>query len=221
MQEINEIISSIRALPGEWHKSGSVPHEVLTAIARHSAGRVIKRSIETGSGKTTLLNSHLSESHTVFALDFGGSITAVLNSPLLKPGVVQYVEGPTQLTMPKFSFEGSYQMALLDGPHAYPFPELEYYYIYPHLEENGLLIIDDIHIPTIRRMFDFLKEDEMFKLVDVVWDTAFFVRTNAKTFDPLGDSWSEQAFNKRRYPVESWTRKLRRIARAFKHGIKG
>jgi len=221
MSDLHGVIDSIRALPGEWHTSGSVPHEVLTATAKHCAGRNIERSVETGSGKTTLLLSHISGDHTVFAIDFGGSITAVRQSPLLKPGVVKYVEGPTQQTLPYHKFDRPLQLALLDGPHAYPFPELEYYFVYPHLAPGALLIIDDIQIPTIHRMFEFLCEDEMFELVDVVWDTAFFARTNAPTFNPTGDGWPAQGFNKRHGPVESLPRKMRRIARGVKGRILG
>jgi len=41
--------------------------------------------------------------------------------------------------------------------HGYPFPEMEYYFIYPHLEENALLIVDDIHIQNIYNLFIFFK----------------------------------------------------------------
>jgi hypothetical protein len=219
VNNIQQVIDSIRRLPGEWHTAGSVPVEVLHAIGRLGAARRIERSLETGSGKTTLLLSHLSPRHEVFALDGDNrSISAVLQSPLLRTGVVHYTEGPTQQTLPQHVFSGKYQLALLDGPHAYPFPELEYYYIYPHLDTGALLIVDDIQIPTIRRMFEFLAEDEMFEVVEVVWDTAFLVRTRAPTFDPFGDGWWRQRFNERRFPVESLLRKLRRLARQMRVG---
>jgi hypothetical protein len=221
MADLSLIVDSIRQLPGEWHTSGSVHKEVLSAIAHLVEKRTINHSVETGSGKTTLLLSHISTDHTVFAIDGGtNSISAVRSSPILRPGVVNYVEGPTQQTLPRYSFKAKLQLALLDGPHAYPFPELEYYFIYPHLEPGALLIIDDIQIPTIRRMFDFLVEDEMFDLLEIVWDTAFLVRTGSPTFDPYGDGWTQQAFNKKRFPIESLPRKARRLARAAKHGVR-
>lgn len=200
--------------------SGSVPTEVLSALVRHTRDRQINNSLETGSGKTTLLLSHISKRHTVFAIDGGtNSISAVRSSPILKPGVVSYVEGPTQQTLPTYGFESKLQLALLDGPHAYPFPELEYYFVYPHLDTGALLVIDDIHIPTIRRMFEFIAEDDMFELIEIVWDTAFFSRTAAPTFCPTGDGWTAQAFNKNRFPIESWLRKARRLSRVVKHRI--
>lgn len=214
MEQINRIIDEIRALPGDWHTSGSVPWEVLRTMGRLGSARNIEHSIETGSGKTTLLLSHLSQHHDVFAVDGGNkSMSAVLSSPLLRPGVVHFTEGPTQQTLSRHAFECKYQLALLDGPHAYPFPDLEYFFIYPHLDADALLILDDIQIPTIRRMFDILAEDEMFEVVEVVWDTAFLRRTNAPTFNPFGDGWAAQRFNQKRFPIESYSRKLRRLTR--------
>ena len=33
---------------------------------------------------------------------------------------------------------------LIDGPHGYPFPEIEYFYFYPRLKPGALLVVDDI-----------------------------------------------------------------------------
>jgi hypothetical protein len=219
MHAINNVVEQICSLPGEWHRQGSFDKTVLRAIARHVGGREIKNSVETGSGKSTLLFSHISANHTVFALDFGNSVTAVRKSQLFNSKNVTYIEGPTQLTLPKHKFTAGLQLALLDGPHAYPFPELEYYYVYPHLEKDALLILDDIHIPTLRNMFNVLREDDMFELKEVVLDTAFFVRTSAPVFNPTGDGFMDQGYNKRRFPVESFGRKGRKIARKIKHQV--
>jgi hypothetical protein len=94
-------------------------------------------------------------------------------------------------------FEHKIQLALIDGPHAYPFPDLEYFYLYPHLDTGAILIIDDIHIPTIQNLFRFLRADDMFQLEEVVGVTAFFTRTSSPVFDPAGDSWQAQKYNQR------------------------
>src|SRR3954469_6355876 len=100
-----------------------------------------------------------------------------LRSHLLRKDVVTAVEGPSQLTLPKHQFK-PLQLALIDGPHAYPFPELEYYYIYPHLAAGALLIIDDIDIPTINNMYQVLRADRMYKEIEIVGKTAFLERTS-------------------------------------------
>jgi hypothetical protein len=128
----------------------------------------------------------------------GESQTRVKNSPLLNSHSTVFVDGPSQKNVPAYNFP-RLQFALIDGPHAYPFPELEYFYIYPHIDAGGILVLDDVCIPTIRRMFEVLKEDPMWKLETVVINTAFFRRTNAPTFDPFGEGWDVQPFNARRF----------------------
>jgi Methyltransferase domain len=191
-----------RSLPD--HRSGTVDTSVLHAMERF-APSTINWSMETGCGKTTILLSNLSAHHHVFAFDDRAeersSIRYYEDCPIFKRERTTEVLGATQLTLPVYQFAERIDLALLDGPHGYPFPELEYYYVYPKLRPGALLIIDDIHIPTIHRLHTFLAEEEMFDLVHIERTTSFFVRTGAPTFFPLGDGWEHQAFNKARFPA--------------------
>ena len=62
-------------------------------------------------------------------------------------------------------------------------------------------MVDDIHIPTIRHLFDFLREDAMFRLLETVGKTAFFERTSSDTFSPVEDGWWLQNYNVKRFPL--------------------
>jgi hypothetical protein len=203
-----DILEQILEVQPILHGAGTVSADALRAIARHAGTRKIQHSAETGCGATTLLLSHLSEHHTVFALDFGGSVENVRRSPLLRAAAVCFVEGPSQRTLPVHSFSGKLQLALIDGPHAYPFPDLEYYFLYPHLDAGALLVLDDIHIRSVHNLFEFLKQDEMFRLDQVVRSTAFFTRTDAPAFDPLGDDWHRQKYNQRTLLRYDWRARL-------------
>lgn len=200
---VERVVEQIVALPPDWHGAGSLKSGVLKAIARHGQGLDLRCTAETGSGKSSLLFSHLAHRHLVFAMDDGnGSVRRVQESPLLKPGVVEFIEGPTQKTVPAYDFSEPLQMVMLDGPHGYPFHHLEYYYVYPHLAEGGVLIVDDIDIPSIYDMYRFLKRDDMFALIEVVHTTAFFRRTAAPVFNPLADGWWLQGYNRRKKIVD-------------------
>src|SRR5579863_1966802 len=153
---VQEVLDELVRGQAILHGAGTMSGDALRAIARHAGRRKIRRSVETGCGATTVLLSHLSEQHTVFALDIGGSVTNVRRSPLLRPGGVLFVEGPSQHMLPQHRFDEKLQLAVIDGPHAYPFPDLEYYYLYPHLESGGLLVLDDIHIRSIHNLFRFV-----------------------------------------------------------------
>ena len=193
---LGSVIESIVQVSQGLHGSGTFSETALRALARYATARKIKCSAETGSGASTLLLSHVAEQHIAFTVDSGsGSLDNVKCSPLFCPQNVTIVEGPTQLTLAHYKFTNPLQFALIDGPHGYPFPDLEYYYLYPHIEPGATLVVDDIHIPTIHNMFDFLCADDMWKLEELVETTAFFTRTNAETFCPTGDSWWTQKYN--------------------------
>ncbi|MBG0796672.1 class I SAM-dependent methyltransferase [Methylocystis sp. L43] len=188
---------------GYAHSAGSMPLRTLLRIERLLTGTEIF-SAETGCGKSTIFFSRIAERHKVFCFDDRGqqasSVDYFMNCPATRPDRLDLVFGPTQLTLPRHEDHFRYDLVLIDGPHGFPFPELEYYYFYPHLKTDGLLVVDDIHIPTISRLADFLSEDHMFEKVEFVGSTAIFRRTDAPVFDPLGDGWWLQAFNRRRAP---------------------
>src|ERR1017187_197814 len=206
---INEIRARILEVQPNLHGAGTVSADALGAMVKHASNRIIRHSAETGCGATTLMLSHLSQHHTVFALDIGGSVANVRRSPLLRKGAVSFIEGPSQRTLPQHHFAEKLQLALIDGPHAYPFPDLKYYFLYPHLDSGALLILDDIQIRSIHNLFEFLRSDSMFRLEEVVRSTAFFTRTEAPTFDPIGDGWQEQGYNARTLMRYDWRSRLK------------
>ncbi|MDP9101172.1 MAG: class I SAM-dependent methyltransferase [Actinomycetota bacterium] len=203
VDSVGAVLARIADLPSDWHGRGSVANACLVALAHHAGN--VGTSMETGTGATTLLLSHLSQDHSVFTIDdsaWGKSLEAVQSSELLQRERVTFVLGPTQRTLLNHAFPGELDVACLDGPHAYPFPELEYWAVYPHVRTGGLLVVDDIHIPTIGNMFRVLRRDEMWELVDVVETMAFFRRTAAPALDPFGEGWWLQGYNhKTRHPM--------------------
>jgi hypothetical protein len=197
IRQASSVLAEIIRVAPSLHKAGTFSGQVLETIHRYASKQPIFHSVETGSGASTLLFSHLSDDHTVFALDDGtDSIRAVRTSLLFRPESVTFVEGPTQLTIPRYRFEHKLQLVLIDGPHGYPFPDLEYYHLYQHLDRGALFILDDIHIRTINNLFDFLCADDMFGLEQVIDNTAIFRRSDAPTFSPVGDGWWTQGYNR-------------------------
>lgn len=191
-----------------WEAGGGIPHagaletEILRMIER-MLPRQLHASAETGCGKSTILLSNLSRHHTVFCLDGqtpdgNASFDFFQGCPLTRAENLELVLGPTQATLPRYRHTRRYELVLLDGPHGWPFPELEYYFFYPHIESGGLLVVDDCHIPTIGRLADVLAEDPMWELEGFVSKTGVFRRTDAPLFDPFGDGWWEQTYNRRR-----------------------
>ncbi len=167
---------------------------------------------ETGCGASTLVFSRFSRSHTVFSFDEFGVFDRVRNSSSLGGAEIEFVGGPTQETLPGHRFVGELDAVLIDGPHAYPFPDVEYFHFYPRIRADGMLIVDDLQIRTVHNLFKFLRQDVMFDLEAVVHQTAFFRRTAAPAFPSDGDGWAEQGYNRTELLRYTWRERLRRYA---------
>jgi hypothetical protein len=198
---VTDLIRKHQQEYAQSHACGSLNTKIVAVIER-LPGAPFEFTVETGCGKSTILLSNISKRHLVFTMDDrsqgrGSSVNYYLECPYARP--VETVYGPTQRSLPSFVFDKPLNLALIDGPHAFPFPHLEYYYIYPHLQQGAYLIIDDINIPSVHSLYAVVREDEMFEPVEVVGrKTAILRRTDAPTFDPFGDGWSRQNYNRRR-----------------------
>jgi len=184
------------------HHAGGLAYDVLARIEALMPPKPT-RTVETGCGRSTIVFSNLVTDHTVFCLDDGeygedSSVQYFKQSGLTINDNVTCVFGPTQRTLSAYEHAGQYDCVLIDGPHGYPFPDLEYYHFYPWVKEGGLLVIDDIQIASIGRMADILQEDAMWHLEEVARTTAILRRTGVPTFSNEGDGWWEQGFNQRR-----------------------
>ncbi len=199
-----EALERIRTLKDDFHEAGIFDAKPLDYLMDQARVHSVHHSAETGSGVSTLAMSWLSRDHTVFTLSHYGqtpsrSYANVRDSELLNGETVTFELGPVQSTLPRFEFKHALDLVIIDGPHGFPFPQMEYYHFYPHIAEGGLLVIDDIHIPTVRWLHDFLCDDDMFELQRRIDNTAFFRRTEHETFNPLGDDWWRQGYNRKRF----------------------
>lgn len=205
-----QIFEAAQGRGESWHQAGNLPARVLdfmwNALDLHFPGGP-NLTIETGCGLSTILLNARSRQHISFTLgETDDSLERVRGSALFDGANTKFVLGPSQGTL--HDFRGrlagleidptlNIDFALIDGAHAYPFPELDYWHIYPHLNSWGLLAVDDIQIPTIHRLYEFIRADDMFDFYAVVENTAFFVRNAHPTHDPYGDGWDRQGYNRK------------------------
>lgn len=190
-------LRSLVELGDEWHGAGTLSNKALLALESHLQELRPGRTSETGAGRSTILFSWFSSSHTVYAPDWGGSVSLALEHSLVERDRIRWIDGPTQLTVGWDSDASPVDAVLLDGPHGYPFPHLEYFHLYPKMRPGSLLMIDDIHIRSIRDLFNWLRADAMWEHIDTVDRTVFLRRTEAPAIDPLSDSWWLQGYNQR------------------------
>ena len=180
------------------HRAGSLSKKVLQAIEA-LAPDVVNHSVETGCGRSTVLLSNISKHHIVFTFDESStknsSVDYVLNSPSFQSESTEFIFGKTIETLPKCEFKDYLDLAIIDGPHAYPYPDMEYCFIEPFLSPGALLVIDDIHIPSISRMFEILAEEEIYNFVGIEETTGFLRRTRRPRLFAEFGGWIYQNYN--------------------------
>jgi predicted O-methyltransferase YrrM len=122
---------------------------------------------------------------------------------------VVFVEGESKRTVPAHSFDGPLDLVLLDGPHAYPLPQLEFAYLSPHIRPGGWIVLDDIQIPSVHELVHFMRRESSMVLEEVAVRTAFFRKIRECDFGP--DGWQHQGMNRRTVLRYSWRDRLRRF----------
>jgi hypothetical protein len=199
---------------GSFHPWDAMAPAALGAIARRGPFHL---SAETGCGGSTIVLSHISKRHLAFAIEGENrTITGLRQRGDMQAPSVTFVEGETKNTLPRYPFEAALDFVLLDGPHAYPWPQLEYAYLFPHLRPGGWLAMDDIQIPSVHELFRFLRKEPTVVLEDVVVRTAFFRRVQSSSA-PSPDGWSTQGINRRTVLRYSWRDWLRERLRGRVH----
>ena len=163
-------------------------------------------SVETGCGGSTVVLSQASDRHLAFAIEGADKTISELRTHLTRDNVT-FVEGETKDTLPRYPIEGEVDLVLLDGPHAYPLPQLEFAYLFPKVRVGGWLVLDDIQIPSVYELFSFLTKESSVVLEEVVVRTAFFRRVMADQRGP--DGWTLQGMNRHTILRYSWRDRLR------------
>lgn len=200
---------SYQALIGravQFHPWDAMAPTALEGVAKRGP---FEFSAETGCGGSTILFSQISKHHTAFAIEgTDQTITGLKQHPDFHAETVSFVEGETKRTLPPYAFERRLDLALLDGPHAYPLPQLEFAYLFPQIREGGWIVLDDVQIPSVHELVQFLRKESSMVLEEVVVRTAFFRKVQECDFGP--DGWQHQGMNRRGILRYSWRERLRR-----------
>jgi len=177
-------------------------------LSRHSPAGAELSTLETGGGVSTILFARYARRHVVHLLDSEGATARsdfVRRLPGLSSEALQISTERLEPERDRPAPPPTLDIVLIDGARAYPIPDLEFLAATQRLKPGGVLVLDDIDIPTIHRLFEFIAQDAMFYLNDVVEGTAFFARSEAQSFDADRGAWQQQAFNAQRYPAFDWT----------------
>jgi len=208
MSELVKKITAYQAARGGHHRAGTLSAAPLERIEWYFKNYFKDKpvaSVETGCGASSIVFATYAQRHTAYTYDDrdsdNSSVSFATEYPDFNADRVKWVFGPTQRTIFADPLTEDVDIILIDGPHGYPFPELEYFAFYKHLKPGGILIVDDIHIPSIYNFYKFLMQDDGFRSHGVSMTTAYFQRTDSPAFNMEGDDWWLQRYNVQGFPA--------------------
>jgi hypothetical protein len=173
--------------PGVWSTEESCYRFMARTV------RPEMRTLETGSGLSTALLAALGTEHT--CVTPAAVEEEHLRNYFATKGIdgdrVTFVLEPSHVALPHLT--GAYDLVLIDGAHGYPIPIIDWFYAGSLLVRGGVLVVDDIPLPAVAALLDFLDRDPRWEplqhserwaafrrnsegpLIEGQWDQRFFV----------------------------------------------
>lgn len=94
------------------------------------------------------------------------------------------LEEPSELALPKLLEKGEkFQAALIDGFHTFEHVMLDFFYVQRLLEVGGVVMLDDLHLPGIRKVARYIAGLPHFKIVGRARQSVFPPSFKRKTFE--------------------------------------
>jgi len=163
-------------------------------------------TLETGSGHSTVAFALAGARHTAVTPreNEGKRILEYCTTLGIEPNV-RFVSEHSDLALPcSKEIPPELDFAFIDGAHAFPLACVDFHYSEQRLKVGGIMGVDDIFMPSVRILYDFLSADDDWDLVHQVKGTAFFRQLRKRDFQS-DDPWTTQGINK-----AFWQRKLKR-----------
>jgi hypothetical protein len=106
---------------------------------------------------------------------------------------VTYRAGPSSRVLPSLNAT-PLDLVLIDGEHAVPIPLIDFFYTADRLVEGGLLLVDDLQLPSVQQLCDFLDtESPRWQFIEQVDRTRIYRKcVEGKVIE--GINWMKQPF---------------------------
>ncbi|UCD52892.1 MAG: class I SAM-dependent methyltransferase [Phycisphaerales bacterium] len=163
-------------------------------------------TLETGSGHSTVAFALAGARHIAVTPSEpeGRKILKYCADIGIQPHI-RFLHEQSDLILPRSDeIPPELDFVFIDGAHYFPVPCIDFHYTAPRLKVGGIMGVDDIFMPSVRILYDFLCAEDDWELVRQIRDTAFF-RQRRKRNSQSSDPWATQGINK-----AFWQRKLKR-----------
>lgn len=178
-------------------------------------------SIETGCGYSTVVSAATGSRHTCVTPSQAETerVLAFCQEHAIPTDKLYFAVGYSQDVLPRLVEDGELDYVYIDGAHRFPYPCIDWVYTEQRLKTGGVMLVDDVRIPSCHVLHDFLKREKNWNLVEYLGDTSVFEKTGPSDYSR---DWVVQSYNKS-YPDFSFFPLHRRIPaelRRVRDGVK-
>ncbi|MDP1821505.1 MAG: class I SAM-dependent methyltransferase [Acidimicrobiales bacterium] len=175
------------------------------------------RTIETGSGLSTVLFAALGARHICCTAgqEEADRVLAHCGSRGIATDGLRFEVGSSHATLPALEAGGTeVDLVLVDGSHAFPLPQVDWFYAAAMLRCGGTLIVDDIGLPAVSVLVRFLELDPRWRRVSGTDKWRAWERQVGGT---LSEDWTEQGFYRSRR--DALLQPARRVVGKIRHEL--
>ena len=172
------------------------------------------RTLETGSGVSTILFAAWGTHHVSVTPgpEEAEAIQAYCQAHHLPTDRLTFDLRSSDVALPDLGRDGldrgGLDLVLIDGGHGFPTPMIDWYFGARHLRSGGVVVVDDLQLPAVRVLVDFLESDARWKRVAGTSKWAGFERLGA---EDLLEDWYMQPFYAGGPPPTKLARMERRL----------
>jgi hypothetical protein len=151
-------------------------------------------TLETGVGISTILFAAWGATHLCITPDADeiDGVKSYCQANAISIDALTFEVACSDAFLPTLGPEGpAADVVLLDGGHGFPVPMIDWYYGGGRLRKGGTLIIDDLHLPAVAVLDQFLTEDDRWTRVGGTKKWAAYERQSE---GPVGEDWYTQPF---------------------------
>lgn len=176
-----------------WHSGGLSSAElgwiIETIASRFGPSALVA---ETGAGCSTIAFL-LSQAARVHSVSLEPETIDRIRAQCARLGIsdtaLEVYLGRSELLLPTLcadlrSRAKLLDFALVDGGHGWPTVFVDFCYLHSALKRNGILMIDDVHVHSVKELARFLSADPRFRLVKAFAKTIAFEKLSDLEFLP-------------------------------------
>jgi hypothetical protein len=151
-------------------------------------------TLETGSGHSTIVFANIGTHHISISpyADEQLRIKQYLDGKGIGKDAI-FLNGSSDQILPNVpEIPAVLDVVLIDGAHRFPFACIDFHYTEQRIPVGGFFILDDVHMPSVRILYQFLLKEKEWELVQRVKNTAFFKRISLTI---IYSDWQGQEMN--------------------------